>query len=580
MNIIKYCGDTSRWLAKVTLGDTSSPSIRNIITKVQVPGRSFLKTMAMKIQVLRYEDQTKNGSKFVAYIASVEHVASAAKWEVPIRYSTFHEFYTKISKTDNKVGSLTFPPKTFFAPSCATRCEQLDKFVTQLSAMINELSAAGQTLLNALLQVDSHVPKAAPEVVEPTSEPEVSAQVEEKDGADGAVEEPVKGEATEQLVAPDASTTASGLWIQTGGTMYVPDEKAVPTVMPTRSHIATDFIPPAAKSTIVRASSSDDLKNKLWVARPTGIESSSAVKQEVEQVPSKEIEAVTAPTAVEVTPAVLVIPAKVEVTPVAVQAPVAPAEPAAVTEAPTVEAAATTKAPAITEPVAKASQPSTTATSSGLWIQKGGSAYVPDENSVPTVMPTQSHIATDFIPPVVKPATIVRNSSSDDLKNKLWVSSPRPTPVDTVSSFSAAKSDSTDTKEVPAVVVAAKESTTPVVEKLNKNAKATLNLISSVCKPPVVKPASSPVHASRPNLLSIGSDDFTASSNDEQARPPLGSMDSVEFSTTDDEFYGKKPLTEEQRIRRNKKRAQKRRNRKAASSAATAATVETPSSPQ
>ncbi|KAG9414021.1 hypothetical protein AC1031_013222 [Aphanomyces cochlioides] len=444
--------------------------------------------------------------------------------------------------------------------------------------MINELSAAGRTLLNALLQVDSHVPKVAPMSVEPTAEPEVSAQVEEKDVV--GVEEPVKCEATEQPVAPDASTTASGLWIQTGGTMYVPDEKAVPTVMPTRSHIATDFIPPAAKSIIVRTSSSDDLKNKLWVARPTGIESSSAVKQEVEQVPSKEIEAVTAPAAVEVTPAVVVIPAKVQVTPVAVQAPVAQVEPVAVMEAPTVEVAATTEAPAITEPVPEATQPSTTATSSGLWIQKGGSAYVPDENAVPTVMPTRSHIATDCIPPVVKPPTIVRNSSSDDLKNKLWVSSPRPTPVDTVSSFSAAKSDSADTKEVAAVVVAAKESTTPVVEKLNKNAKATLNLISSVCKPPVVKPASSPVQASRPNLLSIGSDDFTASSNDEQTRPPLGSMDSVEFSTTDDEFYRKKPLTEEQRIRRNKKRAQKRRNRKAASSAATTATVETPSSPQ
>ncbi|RHY99531.1 hypothetical protein DYB26_000205 [Aphanomyces astaci] len=101
---------------------------------------------------------------------------------------------------------------------------------------------------------------------------------------------------------------------------------------------------------------------------------------------------------------------------------------------------------------------------------------------------------------------------------------------------------------------------------------------SSVEQPPadVTSPS---VDRERPNLLSIDDDDVVyASSSDGKSRSVDGSSGSVEFSTTDDERYSTSPLTDDQRKRRNKKRALKRRSRKSAADAklAQVATTDSP----
>ncbi|RHY62976.1 hypothetical protein DYB34_012324, partial [Aphanomyces astaci] len=65
----------------------------------------------------------------------------------------------------------------------------------------------------------------------------------------------------------------------------------------------------------------------------------------------------------------------------------------------------------------------------GLWLQKGGSTYVDDPTAERTVLPTREHpISTDVAPPRL-PRPLVRNTSTDDVKAKLWVAPPKETPV-------------------------------------------------------------------------------------------------------------------------------------------------------
>ncbi|CAK4608610.1 unnamed protein product [Aphanomyces euteiches] len=185
----------------------------------------------------------------------------------------------------------------------------------------------------------------------------------------GNVDEQTEPQASPE---PQPSAATSGLWIQKGS--------AVPTVMPTRSMIATDIPPPAAKQPIVRNTSSDDLKNKLWVASSNPVGTAKVPEETVKQPAPVNVSPPTSNKGSKLNDFMSKYGDHVE-----------------------------EKVPAVSP-----------TTASGLWIQKGGATYVPDENAEPTVLPSRSPIATDIPPPVVK-TPIVRTTSSDELKKKLWV---------------------------------------------------------------------------------------------------------------------------------------------------------------
>ncbi|KAF0719991.1 Aste57867_642 [Aphanomyces stellatus] len=214
-----------------------------------------------------------------------------------------------------------------------------------------------------------------------------------------------------QSIAEEAAMKGNGLWLEKGGSSYVADNTKQPTVVPTRNMIATDIPPPVTKTPIVRTSSSDDLKNKLWVASPATVVTDTPTAKEE---PKKRVGGVALPgMAAPVTKTAESVAKAKEIrgesklndflAKYGVDAP----ETTAV--APVVPAAAPTASPS--------------SAASGLWIQKGGSTYVPDETKEPTVFPTRDPIAVD-VPPPVATTPFVRTSSSDDLKNKLWVASP------------------------------------------------------------------------------------------------------------------------------------------------------------
>ncbi|RQM19083.1 hypothetical protein B5M09_014003, partial [Aphanomyces astaci] len=170
--------------------------------------------------------------------------------------------------------------------------------------------------------------------------------------------------------APIASNNNSGLWLQKGGSTYVADPTAERTVLPTREHpISTDVAPPRLPRPLARNTSTDDVKAKLWVAPPK--------ETPVVQPPPVGVADITPPAN---KPGGVSLPGMTggtaganggggklpqqndHATPLPVVAAPPPAE-------------------------------------SGLWIQKGGATYVPDDTAVPTVLPKRSVIDTDILPP-------------------------------------------------------------------------------------------------------------------------------------------------------------------------------------
>ncbi|OQR83279.1 hypothetical protein ACHHYP_20751 [Achlya hypogyna] len=147
----------------------------------------------MQLQVLGYEDKVEGGSKFTAYITTVED--DGHTWDVPIRYSRFHEFFGQITKTDKHVTALAFPQKVLFTPSNATRQRQLHDFMMQLADAVPTLSEDGRALVMELLEFEAN---ALPEVHDASSSPSGSdSQIDEQANAviegnqDGVVDAPV-----------------------------------------------------------------------------------------------------------------------------------------------------------------------------------------------------------------------------------------------------------------------------------------------------------------------------------------------------------------------------------------------------
>ncbi|RHY13165.1 hypothetical protein DYB36_006091 [Aphanomyces astaci] len=208
--------------------------------------------------------------------------------------------------------------------------------------------------------------------------------------------------AMDDLASPPPATAApiasnnnnGGLWLQKGGSTYVDDPTAERTVLPTREHpISTDVAPPRLPRPLVRNTSTDDVKAKLWVAPPK--------ETPVVQPPPVGVADITPPAN---KPGGVSLPGMTGGTAGA--------------------NGGGGKLPQHNDhasplPVVAAPPPA----ESGLWIQKGGATYVPDDTAVPTVLPKRSVIDADILPPANK-GPIVRTSSSDDLKNKLWVAAP------------------------------------------------------------------------------------------------------------------------------------------------------------
>ncbi|OQS02812.1 hypothetical protein THRCLA_04861 [Thraustotheca clavata] len=112
--------------------------------------------MMRNVEVPRYECQ--RSSKTVVYITSIDN--GSDYWEIPIRYSRYHEFWSALCKTDKKwVSKLPFPEKSFGfgKDSPDYRRRQLDLFMRQLNALFTSLSAEGQDLVLDFLEAKHHL---------------------------------------------------------------------------------------------------------------------------------------------------------------------------------------------------------------------------------------------------------------------------------------------------------------------------------------------------------------------------------------------------------------------------------------
>lgn len=108
------------------------------------------------VEVPRFE--VARSSKTVVYITAVDN--GSDYWEIPIRYSRYHDFFSALCKTDKKwVGKLPFPEKSFGfgKDSPDYRRRQLDLFMRQLNSLFTSLSAEGQDLVMDFLEAKHHV---------------------------------------------------------------------------------------------------------------------------------------------------------------------------------------------------------------------------------------------------------------------------------------------------------------------------------------------------------------------------------------------------------------------------------------
>ncbi|KDO22125.1 hypothetical protein SPRG_10944 [Saprolegnia parasitica CBS 223.65] len=116
---------------------------------------SSIRTMR-NVEVPRYE--VLRSSKTTVYITTVDN--GTDYWELPIRYSKYHDFFTTLCKTDKKwVAKLPFPEKSFGfgKDSPDFRRRQLDLFMRQLNALFTSLSAEGQDVVMDFLEAKHHV---------------------------------------------------------------------------------------------------------------------------------------------------------------------------------------------------------------------------------------------------------------------------------------------------------------------------------------------------------------------------------------------------------------------------------------
>ncbi|OQR94446.1 hypothetical protein ACHHYP_01288 [Achlya hypogyna] len=143
-----------RFLSRRLLPDTSTEA-RATKSRLTRRRASSIRTMHA-VEVPRYEVQRH--SKTVVYITSVDN--GSDYWELPIRYSRYHDFFSALCKTDKKwVSKLPFPEKSFGfgKDSPDYRRRQLDLFMRQLNSLFTSLSAEGQDLVMDFLEAKHHV---------------------------------------------------------------------------------------------------------------------------------------------------------------------------------------------------------------------------------------------------------------------------------------------------------------------------------------------------------------------------------------------------------------------------------------
>ncbi|RHY00825.1 hypothetical protein DYB36_000923 [Aphanomyces astaci] len=522
-----------------------------------------------------WSEERDQALKDAERINVLQSLAKAEAKGIPEIQTMFDDVYFEKPRhiqTDPKAAKLPFPKKSLFAPPPTTRLDLLNKFVTQLTTIT--LSPEGSKLLDALLDVRTNVKDTVKPAQPPAAHEPEPALVEVEAPVAAAL--PVKpSEASSVLVAESLveATPAATASVE----VPVVGVPAVDTVV---SKVHAEAAPA--------------------VQTPAAVEpavTKTATVHEPQVIASQEVGIVAEQVAEE--------PTAVEPEEIAVGIVAAPS-PAVVNEAPVVDViqVATVEEPkvvaipavaVVAEQVLAEEAPATDASPVvGIFaphVEKTDVAAVVDVSVVPRVDELEAgdfpvgqddtiHVPEETVPlvhaPTLKDEVVVDQSAVVDALADVEevTDSDKVVPEAGATKAVTRQDASTVQTTVPPlgsiIVVPVNVFPTPVTVPTTP--------ASSVEQPPadVTSPS---VDRERPNLLSIDDDDVVyASSSDGKSRSVDGSSGSVEFSTTDDERYSTSPLTDDQRKRRNKKRALKRRSRKSAADAklAQVATTDSP----
>ncbi|RHZ15277.1 hypothetical protein DYB37_003963, partial [Aphanomyces astaci] len=517
-----------------------------------------------------WSEERDQALKDAERINVLQSLAKAEAKGIPEIQTMFDDVYFEKPR-HIQAAKLPFPKKSLFAPPNATRRDLLNKFVTQLTTIT--LSSETSTQLDALLDVRTNVK----DTVKPTQPP--------------AAHEP------EPALVEVEAPVAAALPVE-------PSEAS--SVLVTESPVeATPAATASVEVPVVGVPAVDTVVSKVHaeapaVQTPAAVEpavTKTATVHEPQVIASQEVGIVAEQVAEE--------PTAVEPEEIAVGIVAAPS-PAVVNEAPVVDViqVATVEEPkvvaipavaVVAEQVlaeeAPVSDASPVVDILAPHVEKTDVAGVVDVSAVPRVDVLE---AGDF--PVGQDDTIhvpevtVPVVQAPTLKDEVVVD--HAAVVDALADVEEVTDSDKVVPEAGATKAVTRQDASTVqttVPPLGSIAVVPVNVFptpvtvpttpaSSVEQPPadVTSPS---VDRERPNLLSIDDDDVVyASSSDGKSRSVDGSSGSVEFSTTDDERYSTSPLTDEQRKRRNKKRALKRRSRKSAADAklAQVATTDSP----